>query len=130
VHNVVVNDYVVTATCFRSQKKNAKPHSLHLIFEMLEGRPKLSSTDITTDKYLGCTVIHFSLKIKKIITYFLDLVELENANADTIADALLAILRKYNLKIKKLKDIGTDNASVMVGINNGVYNKLQLHPPI
>jgi hypothetical protein len=81
--------------CFRSQKKNAKPHSLHLIFEMLEGRPKLSSTDITTDKYLGCTVIYFSLKRTKIINYFLDLVELENANADAIADALLAYSQYY-----------------------------------
>jgi hypothetical protein len=45
------------------------------------------STDITTDKYLGCTVIYFSLKKKKIINSFLDLVKLENANADAIADA-------------------------------------------
>jgi hypothetical protein len=114
----------------QSKKKNAKPHRLHLIFEILEGRHKLSSTDITTDKYLGCTVIYFSLKRTKIIiNYFLDLVELENANADAIADALLAILQKYNLKIKNVKGIGTDNASVMVGINNGLYNKLQLHAP-
>jgi hypothetical protein len=95
VHNVVVNDYGVTASCFRSQKKNAKPHRLHLIFEILEGWPKLSSTDITTDKYLGCTVIYFSLKRTKIINYFLDLVELENANADAIADALLAYSQYY-----------------------------------
>jgi hypothetical protein len=45
------------------------------------------STDITTDKYLGSTVIYFSLKRKKIINSFLDLVKLENANADAIADA-------------------------------------------
>jgi hypothetical protein len=28
------------------------------------------STDITTDKYLGCTVIYFSLKKKKLLILF------------------------------------------------------------
>ena len=32
------------------------------------------STDITVDKYLGCTIIYFSHKMKKIINSFLDLI--------------------------------------------------------
>jgi hypothetical protein len=87
------------------------------------------STDITTDKYLGCTIIYYSYDKKKIVNSFLELTELETLNADAIVSAILNILKKYNLKIKNLKGIGTDNASVMTGINNGVYTKLKEFSP-
>jgi hypothetical protein len=57
------------------------------------------STDITTDKYLGCTIIYYSYDKKKIVNSFLELTELETLNADAIVSAILNILKKYNLKI-------------------------------
>jgi hypothetical protein len=42
------------------------------------------STGITTEKYLWCTIIYYSLKQKQIINSFLDLCELEAMNADSI----------------------------------------------
>lgn len=54
---------------------------------------------------------------------------MDTVNADGIVAALRSVLDKYKLNIHNLKGIGTDNASVMVGINNGVYAKLKLEVP-
>ena len=56
---------------------------------------------------------------------FLDLDELSECNADAICDALKKSLDNHGLEQQKLIAIGTDNASVMTGVNNGVYVKLK-----
>jgi hypothetical protein len=38
-------------------------------------------------------------------------------------------LKHYNLNISLMQGLGTDNASVMVGINNGLYQILKTHNP-
>lgn len=87
------------------------------------------SNDISFIKYLGILIIYFSIKHKKIITTGLGLGELESGNADGIVQCLLKMLSKYKLKIEKLHGLGTDNASVMTGINNGVHKKLLDYNP-
>ncbi|EFA13101.1 hypothetical protein TcasGA2_TC012970 [Tribolium castaneum] len=87
------------------------------------------STDITVDKYLGITNIYFSFKMNKIVNSFFDLVCLEQCDADSITNSILGVIQEFKLQIKNLKGIGTDNASVMIGINNGVYKKLKAHVP-
>jgi len=47
----------------------------------------------------------------------------------SITNAILNTLEIKGLSINKLVGIGTDNASVMVGINNGVHQKLKEHNP-
>lgn len=37
---------------------------------------------------------------------------------------ILKVLNDFSLSILKMRGLGSDNASVMVGINNGVYQKL------
>ena len=59
------------------------------------------------------------------ISTCIDIVELESCNVAQIFDAVKTKLHRLNLDLTKLIAIGTDNASVMVGINNGVYHKLK-----
>lgn len=87
------------------------------------------STDISVIKYLGCSIIYFSIKNSKIISTSLGLGELESGNAEGIVQCLLNILEKYKLKIENMRGLGTDNAAVMTGINNGVHKKLQAYNP-
>lgn len=51
----------------------------------------------------------------------LGLGELQAANADGIIECLLKI---HSLNIKNMQGLGTDNASVMTGVNNGGHKKL------
>lgn len=83
------------------------------------------STDISVSKLLGVTVRYFSESLKKIISTFLGLVELEDGTAASIVNALKSLLAGLNLNIKKLIGIGTDNASVMTGTTNGVHQLLK-----
>lgn len=57
------------------------------------------------------------------------MVEITNCDAQSITDALKDTIDNKGLQLKNLVGIGTDNASVMVGVNNGVYQKLKLEIP-
>ena len=87
------------------------------------------SNDITVNKLLGIVVIYYSDKLEKTVSTFLNLVKLEQCDAQHIADAVKCELANKNLNLKNLLAIGTDNASVMVGVNNGVYQKLKKDIP-
>lgn len=67
----------------------------------------------------------FSDNKQTIVPTFLGLVELEGGEARFIACALVSFLKKCCLKKVKLLGIGTDNASVMTGINNEVHKVLK-----
>lgn len=56
---------------------------------------------------------------------FLGLVELEAGDAKSIAKAIVEFLEKCNLKKENLQGIGTDNASMMTGVHNGVHKILK-----
>ncbi|CAL9702146.1 unnamed protein product [Knipowitschia caucasica] len=83
------------------------------------------STDVSVSKYLGVVIRYFSDTKQTIVSTFLGLVELEGGDARSIARAVVAFLEKCSLKKEKLLGIGTDNASVMTGINNGVHKVLK-----
>ncbi|CAD6204112.1 GSCOCG00009869001-RA-CDS, partial [Cotesia congregata] len=87
------------------------------------------STDISISKYLGIVIIYYSSSLKKIITTFLKLAELKSCDADGIISALKNTLTEFNLNYKNILGIGTDNASVMTGVNEGVYQKLKREIP-
>lgn len=70
-------------------------------------------------KYFGVVIQYFSETKHTIVSTFLGLVELEAGNAKAIARAVLGFLHKCQLKKENLLGTGTDNASVMTGINNG-----------
>lgn len=83
------------------------------------------STDVSVSKLLGVTVRYFSLTLKKIVSTFLGLVELEDGTANGIVNGLNLLLSGLNLNIKNIIGIGTDNATVMTGTTNGVHQLLK-----
>lgn len=87
------------------------------------------STDIAVHKFLGIAIIYLSKSQKKIITTFLSLEELVECNAMAIVTAIKTCLKKFDLDIKNMVGLGSDNASVMVGINNGVFKMLKEDNP-
>lgn len=87
------------------------------------------STDISVSKYLGISIRYFSENTKTVITTYLSLEPLENGTADGILDALQNCLKNYNLDIQNMIGLGTDNANVMIGTNNGVHKKLKQYNP-
>jgi len=87
------------------------------------------STDISVIKFLGITILYFSKETGEVVSTYLALVEITTCDAVSITNAILNTLKIKGLSINKLIGIGTDNASVMVGINNGVHQKLKEHNP-
>lgn len=57
------------------------------------------------------------------------MVDIEKCDAQSIVAAIKNTLKNKGLDLQKLSGIGTDNASVMVGVNNGVYKKLKEEIP-
>ncbi|MGL5028977.1 MAG: hypothetical protein ACRC6C_02585, partial [Wolbachia pipientis] len=87
------------------------------------------STDISVHKYLGIAIIYYSTAKKTIVTTYLALLELKECTATGKVAAIKLALNNVSLDMSKLRGIGTDNASVMVGINNGVYSQLKEEVP-
>lgn len=87
------------------------------------------SNDISTIKVLGLVIRYYSDVKQRVIVTFLDFIELKECDAKGICDALKAALRKHGLNLERLLALGTDNASVMVGINNGVHAQLKSEVP-
>ena len=78
------------------------------------------SNDIGVLKLLGISIVYYSNILKKIVSTYLGLVEVEECDAEQIVLAIKNLLSTKNLKLIILIAIGTDNESVMTGINNGV----------
>lgn len=87
------------------------------------------STDITVHKLLGISIIYYSMSKNKVVSTFLELTELTNCDAEHIAIAIKNVLISLKLSLKNLLAIGTDNASVMIGINKGVHAQLKVEIP-
>lgn len=87
------------------------------------------STDLSVNKYLGIVIIYYSNIQKQVVTSFLELAELTSCDAESIVQAIKTTFLKHNLSLNNLVGIGTDNASVMAGVNNGVYAKLKQEIP-
>lgn len=83
------------------------------------------STDITVHKYLGLVIRYSSSSMKKVTSTFFALIQLETCNARGIVDAIVKAIQEMDLNIQNMVGLGTDNASVMIGINNGVYKILK-----
>jgi len=87
------------------------------------------STDISVLKFLGITIMYYDTDMKQVTSSYLSLVEMESCDAEALTNAVKTTLHSKGLDIKNLCGIGTDNTSVMVGINNGVYVKLKQEIP-
>lgn len=83
------------------------------------------STDISVTKLLGIVIRYHSEQNNKFETTFLALTDLCSGTADGIVAGIERIFKLYKLSITKMIGIGTDNAAVMTGVNNGVHAKLK-----
>lgn len=83
------------------------------------------STDIGVLKFLGMAIIYHSKSQNKIITTFLSLTPIQQCTADAIVIAIKETILSFGLALANMKGLGTDNASVMVVVNNGVYATLK-----
>ncbi|XP_061728457.1 uncharacterized protein LOC133533482 [Cydia pomonella] len=119
--------------CTQIIKNVLAPHfSQNLIEDLKDQSYSLlidESTDIAVHKYLGIVIIYYSCTHKKIISTYLDIPMLYECDADGIVAAIKASLTRFGIPLKHLMGIGTDNAAVMVGVNNGVYAKLKRELP-
>ena len=95
-----------------------------LIFELGQGKFSL-----LLDESNNITVIYYSDRHKKVVHTYLDMVFLEKCDAAAIVNAIRRALAEKKMDVKNLLVIGTDNASVMVGINSSVFKKLKEEVP-
>ena len=84
------------------------------------------SNNIAASKLLGVSIIYHSTQQSKVISTYLGQVKLDQCDAEAIVNALKLLLAKMKLNLQNLLAIETDNASVMVRVNNGVYAKLKV----
>ena len=81
-------------------------------------------------KMLGILTMYFSDNAGRVVLTYLSLVRLEKCNAESIVIALKELLSLKKLNFKNLSAISTYNASVMIGIDNGVQAKLKEVPSL
>ncbi|XP_037811431.1 uncharacterized protein LOC119603467 [Lucilia sericata] len=82
------------------------------------------SCDVALTKVLGLALIYFSSNLGKIVSTFLSIEELESGSAENIVIGVKNALRKFNLKTEKLVGIATDNANVMLAVNQSLKEYL------
>ncbi|XP_078509628.1 uncharacterized protein LOC144769412 [Lissotriton helveticus] len=87
------------------------------------------STDISVKKLLCICVKYFSKKSSRIVSSYLGMIELQEACAQDIANALLEFLKDCRLPIENMVGVGTDGTSVMCGKNHSTYTLLREKQP-
>nr|CAI5822119.1 unnamed protein product [Callosobruchus analis] len=85
------------------------------------------STDISVQQLLGIGINYFDGT--KIVSTFLVLAELKACDAHSIASAIKDTLDAHKLPLNQLVGIATDNASTVIGINNGLFQILKQDVP-
>ncbi|KAK9674651.1 protein of unknown function (DUF4371) [Popillia japonica] len=87
------------------------------------------STDMSVNQYLCLSVRYFSEVKAKVVTTFLGIVEVKDANAVGLANTLTDYIRKTGLKVENLLALATDGASVLCGSKNSVFTILKAALP-
>uniref|UniRef100_H3ANX4 Uncharacterized protein n=1 Tax=Latimeria chalumnae TaxID=7897 RepID=H3ANX4_LATCH len=87
------------------------------------------STDISVHKLLCICIKYYSRTSKKLVSTYLGMVELLQASAHNIAQAIIEFIDASGLKTENLVGIATDGASVMCGKNHSVFTILKERQP-
>ena len=75
------------------------------------------SNDVSVRKLLGVSEIYFSDNTGQVVSTYLALVQLEQCNVESIVVTFKRFSAYKKLDFKDLAAIGTNNESVLVGIN-------------
>ena len=88
--------------------------------------------DETTDVAVLNEMVIYARYVEngKVVTNFLKICELFNGTADTTETTLVANMEDKGLSMSKMVGLGTDRASVMTGVHNGVGARLKRCQPI
>jgi len=70
--------------------------------------------------------MYFNQSEGQIVSTYLGLVEMEACDSEAITEAVTSTLKNKGLDVNNMVGLGSDNASVMVGINNGVTYSLRI----
>ena len=88
--------------------------------------------DETTDVAVLNEMVIYARYIEngKVSTSFLKICELFNGTADTTETTLVAYMEDKGLSMSKMVGLGTDGASVMTGVHNGVGARFKRRQPV
>ena len=81
------------------------------------------------NKYLCLCIKYFSINQNRIVTDYLGMIEIENADAITLHSLISAYLEEAHLPIKNLCGLGTDGGSNMCGKNHSLSTLLKADAP-
>ncbi|KAK9696675.1 hypothetical protein QE152_g31420 [Popillia japonica] len=84
---------------------------------------------MSVNQYLCLSVRYFSEVKAKVVTTFLGIVEVKDANAVGLANTLTDYIRKTGLKVENLLALATYGASVLCGSKNSVFTILKAALP-
>lgn len=88
-------------------------------------------TDVSGLKHLCLVVRYFDKSLKRITDQFLDLIEISDADAETLHTIITKCFTDYGIDINKnLIGFGSDGASVMCGHKNSVASRLMKDPGV
>ncbi|KAG0438840.1 hypothetical protein HPB47_016848 [Ixodes persulcatus] len=98
-----------------------------MIWKLQSDRRRINDLSVTT--LLGVVIVYYSEKAGKVVSTFLSLVELTDSKALFIVDAVKICIAQFRIDLQRTVGIGTNNASVMVGVNNGSVSELKAEVP-
>ena len=63
---------------------------------------------------------------RQVITSYLGVLEVEDGTTNTITESILALLKKWNLDVRKMMGFGSDKASIVVRMSTCVCYKIEV----
>lgn len=87
------------------------------------------STDVSVNKYLCICIRYYSHNLKKIITSFLTILNIELVTATELYKILTEYLTSLKLDTKNLIGLGTDGANNLCGKHHSLHTILKEHVP-
>ncbi|XP_036329830.1 uncharacterized protein LOC118741972 [Rhagoletis pomonella] len=83
------------------------------------------TTDLSCRKALVLVVRYFDQLSRKVKDHFLQLIELDQSDSESIYRAIKLFFESHNIPLSNLMGLATDGASTMAGCLNGLKTKLK-----
>lgn len=134
-HHMKTKKHIKTATPFssaRSQQLTLNISSKILKHSAAEAKLAMfvcNHSSILSIDHLSLlckNVFNESLAASQLRLHQTKCIELNSCNAESLAFAVKETSNIYKLPLENLIGIATDNCSTMIGINNGLYQKLKM----
>lgn len=87
------------------------------------------STDVSSAKLLCIVIRYFSRSEKRIVTEFVEIVQVSEATGESLFQAIKNSIEKLGLTLKDCIGYASDGASVMTGTHNSVWSRIHKESP-